>query len=527
MRGPAGAGGGRRLARAWQAVFFMAKNKQSRGHEAGMGTRGIVRPMALHQASQHEGGMGAPGSERRQEMARMHHERTQWVRWTLLLLGLWMIVSPLTFSPAVAVVEPSGGRELWLSLSTRIALMRGSDILSGVALLALSWRFLKPNRPVSGWAVCAVGIWLTFAPLLFWAPTAAAYLNDTFVGAWVIALSILVPGMPNMMMYMEKGAEQPPGWSYNPSSWMQRSVLIALGFAGWLVSRYLAAYQLGYVTSTWDPFFGESARRVLDSTMSKRLPVSDAGLGSLAYTFEFLMGFMGSPARWRTMPWMVALFGVLVIPLGMTHIFLVISQPVLVGEWCTFCLAAAAIMLPMIPLEVDEVIAMGQFLRRAVKRGESFWKYFWKGGSDAEDRQGGSDERSPAMLTLAEEPRSALAASLWGMSAPWNLIATTVLGVGITFIPALFGIGKPVSDFVHVGGLLAITCSVLAMGETIRLVRSINLVLGAGLALLPLFFEGPTGLWIATTLSGVALVALSVPRGTILESYGSWEKLIH
>lgn len=60
---------------------------------------------------------------------------------------------------------------------------------------------------------------------------------------------------------------------------------------------------------------------------------------------------MGSPTHWRTMPWMVTFFGILVIPLGLVHILLVISQPVIVGEWCTLCLLAAAIMLPMIPLK--------------------------------------------------------------------------------------------------------------------------------------------------------------------------------
>lgn len=50
--------------------------------------------------------------------------------------------------------------------------------------------------------------------------------------------------------------------------------------------------------------------------MSHSLPVSDAGLGSLAYTIEFLMGYMGATSRWRTMPWMVTIFGILVIPLG-------------------------------------------------------------------------------------------------------------------------------------------------------------------------------------------------------------------
>ena len=44
------------------------------------------------------------------------------------------------------------------------------------------------------------------------------------------------------------------------------------------------------------------------------------------------------------MPWMVTFFGILVVPLGLTHIVLVISQPVVVGAWCTFCLLAALIM---------------------------------------------------------------------------------------------------------------------------------------------------------------------------------------
>ncbi len=81
--------------------------------------------------------------------------------------------------------------------------------------------------------------------------------------------------------------------------------MIGLGFAGWVVSRYLAAFQLGYIDRVRDPFFGEGSRLVLNSDLSHAWPISDAGLGAFAYTLEFLMGWMGSPARWRTMPWMV------------------------------------------------------------------------------------------------------------------------------------------------------------------------------------------------------------------------------
>ena len=134
--------------------------------------------------------------------------------------------------------------------------------------------------------------------------------------------------------------------------------------------------------------------------MSHSLPVSDGALGALAYTFEFLMGWMGAPTRWRTMPWMVTFFGILVIPLGLIHIFLVISQPIVVGHWCTFCLLAAAIMLPMIPLEVDEVIAMGQHLVKRVRKGDKFWTVFWKGGKPDNENK---DERTPELMELPKK----------------------------------------------------------------------------------------------------------------------------
>jgi len=98
-------------------------------------------------------------------------------------------------------------------------------------------------------------------------------------------------------------------------------------------------------------------------------PVSDADLGAMTYMVELLFTFMGDRRRWRTMPWMVALFGVAVIPLGITSIVLVMMQPVVVGHWCTLCLITASAMLLMIPLSLDEVAAMIQFLNHSRKLG--------------------------------------------------------------------------------------------------------------------------------------------------------------
>ena len=476
--------------------------------------RGVARPMAR--------GMGRDMD--RGAMLEEHHAKTLWVWWTVILLGVWVLIAPFTFGYGNTTVSPSGGREVWLSLAGRVASMRWSDVASGALLVGLGWRSLTPGRPVAMWGACFVGIWLTVAPVLFWAPSPAAYMNDTIVGMLVIALTILVPGMPNMIAYMKMGGDRPPGWTYNPSSWPQRWIMIGLGFAGFVVSRYLAAFQLGYIDHVWDPFFGDGSRQVLSSEMSHAWPISDAALGALAYTFEFLMGFMGSPSRWRTMPWMVAFFGILVIPLGFTHIVLVISQPIVVGAWCTFCLLAAAIMLPMLPLELDEVIAMGQHMRRSKRKGHGLWTVFWKGGP-AEDA--GQDERSPELVALPQEPRAIVDASTWGLSAPWTLVASALVALALVFTPLVFGFGKPASDVVQFGGLLAVSFAVIALGEPARAVRFLNVLAGLGIGVLVwIVGAAPLGARLAVTALGLALAALSVPRGLQKEHYGSWDRLV-
>ncbi|AEI67919.1 hypothetical protein LILAB_30190 [Corallococcus macrosporus] len=499
--------------------------------------RGLARLLAKKRPSREEADRGDDTEERarsgesartdreaRLEKLRAHHQQMLWVYWSVVLLGAWTLLAPLTFDYGRGLVEPSGGREVWLSLPTRARLMTWSDVVSGALLLVFGWRALTPNRPRSLWACCFVGIWLSLAPVLLWAPNAAAYLNGTLVGMLVIALTVLIPGMPNMPLFMKMGPATPPGWSYNPSSWPQRWVMIALGFAGFVVSRYLAAYQLGYIGSVWDPFFGDGTRRVLDSSMSQTLPISDAALGTVAYTFEFLMGFMGSPSRWRTMPWMVTLYGILVIPLGLVHIFLVISQPVMVGQWCTFCLLAAAIMLPMLPLEGDEVVAMGQHLVRAKRRGEPLWEVFWKGGSPEGSTR---DERSPELLTLPQQPARVLKAGLWGMSVPWTLAASVLLGVALVFSPAVTGMARPPADVLRVAGLLIVTASVIAMGEVFRLARYLNVFLGVGVALVPWLLDGGTVAGRVTGLIlGLAVALLALPRGPRLERYGGWDRLV-
>jgi hypothetical protein len=490
-----------------------------------MDERGVSRPMPDDDGGEDDNGGegGGPYSETRRERLERHHHRTLWCRWTVILLGLWTITAPLTFGYGL---DPAPlDREVWLGTQGRIWAMTASDLVSGLLLVVFGWRSLTPNRPVSEWLCCGVGIWMSAAPVLFWAPSAAAYLNGTIVGALVIALTILIPGMPNMIMYMKMGGARPPGWSYNPSSWPQRGIMILLGFVGWLVSRYLAAYQLGYIDYVWDPFFGEASERVLGSEMSHMWPVSDGALGAFSYTFEFLMGWMGAPSRWRTMPWMVTFFGILVIPLGLAHILLVISQPVVVGSWCTMCLLAAGIMLPMIPLEVDEVIAMAQHVRRRVDAGEPFWRVFWKGG---DGKAADPDKRSPAVSEFPNRPGRVTRSSLWGMSWSWWLASCAAIGIGLMFSPTQFGYtGSPTADFHHLGGAMIVTTSVICMGEPLRRGRHLNLLWAVCIGISPwLFAGGGFPVELMATVAALAVVTLTLPRGPRHESYGRWDQYI-
>lgn len=490
-------------------------------HNMNMADRGVARPMQYSNSDDK-----TMSREDRMQMLHMHHQQTLWVYWTIVILGVWTVLSPLTFAYDIAVVSPGGGRNLWLSDLQRVAYMKWSDLICGALLIVFGIRSLLPNRPISVWICCFIGVWMSIAPLVFWAPTAAAYLNDTFVGMLIISLSVLIPGMPNMIMYMKMGSEVPPGWTYNPSSWAQRWIMIVAGFIGFTVSRYLAAYQLGYLHSVWDPLFGSSTEHVLNSSLSQALPVSDAGLGSLAYTFEFLMGFMGSQSRWRTMPWMVALFGILVIPLGLVHIFLVISQPLTVGAWCFFCLIAAGVMLPMIPLEIDEVVAMSQHMVQATRNGEKFWSVFWRGGKPIDHNK---DQRSPALMTLNRQFGKILKASAWGMSAPWTLTLSVLIGITLVIIPDQTGmaIKSGYANINHLCGSLVVVVSVTSMAEVVRSFRFLNILVGLSLALLPWLITGVSlPLKIIDLVLGLLVASLAVSRGLVREQYGLWNRFI-
>lgn len=434
---------------------------------------------------------------------RAEHARNLWAPFLTMALGLWLITSP----PILGYPDTP---------------MIVNDIVCGVLVLvfgalSLSWHFAWVR-----FLTAAVGVWLLFAPLAFWTWTAAGYLNDTLVGFLVIGLAMLVPPTPGVgIAASTTGPDVPPGWSYSPSTWTQRIPIIALAFVGLYISRYLAAYQLGHTDMAWDPFFGRGTERIITSDVSKAWPVPDAGLGALTYALEILTGIIGSRARWRTMPWLVVLFGVMIVPLGAISLFFIIIQPIVIGTWCTLCLIAAAAMLIQIPYSLDELVASGQFLLERRRRGKSVLLAFLRGDTmEGGERLPDEDFERPAKVVFKDMLGG-------GVNVPWTLAASVAVGAALMLSRVIFGTEGAQADSDHLLGALIITVAVTAMAEAARPVRFINVLLGVALVFAPFMFDGGTLVADLTgVVAGIVLIALSIPRGPIRERYAGWSRYL-
>ncbi|MFG0261861.1 MAG: vitamin K epoxide reductase family protein [Novipirellula sp. JB048] len=186
-----------------------------------------------------------------------------------------------------------------------------------------------------------------------------------------------------------------PPYSYNPSAWSQRIPICLLAFVAAILSAHLSLYQWGLIETSWDPVFGEGSNRVLQSDTAKSmyslLGIHDAALGVLAYLGDAIFGFAGSTRRWQYRPWLVILFGIDVIPLGIVSAVLVLLQAFIIGEWCFLCLVTAAISLTLVYWAWDEVRVSLSYLHTVWKEYHDkrlLWNAVWGYRSEELDRAG-------------------------------------------------------------------------------------------------------------------------------------------
>jgi hypothetical protein len=299
-----------------------------------------------------------------------------------------------------------------------------------------------------------------------------------------------------------------------------------LALIGLLVSRYLTAYQLEAIDSVWEPFFPgtlpdkNGTEQIITSDVSKSWPVPDAGVGAMTYALEIIVGIVGTSRRWRTMPWLVVLFGIMIVPLGAVSIFFIVIQPIVIGTYSTLALIAAAAMVLQIPYSLDELVATYQFLRRRHAAGQPWLRVFFTGDTDeGEDRKIIDDfERSPPVIMKDMVTG--------GMTFPWTLLASIGVGFVLMLSPLVFGWDGGVTASSHVVGALAITVSVAALAPVARLGRFLNVLLGLVLLFAPFMNDAS---WTQTgfsVLCGLLLIGLSIPRGTVTSSYGTWDRFV-
>ncbi len=170
---------------------------------------------------------------------------------------------------------------------------------------------------------------------------------------------------------------------YSPSAWPRRLLLASVAFVAVVISFYLALFEWQVIHTVWDPVFKNGTRNVLTSQLShdfsKWIHIPDAFLGTLAYLADVIFALIGSTKRWKTHPWLVIIFGISVIPVGIVSIILVALQGLVVKSWCFLCFITASISLILIFLAYAEVMASCRFLATIHKMGSVSlaWKAFW------------------------------------------------------------------------------------------------------------------------------------------------------
>lgn len=90
-----------------------------------------------------------------------------------------------------------------------------------------------------------------------------------------------------------------------------------------------------------------------------------------------MSGVISGKRRWRTMPWIVVMFGLAIGPLGFMSVLLVVLQPVMFDTWCTLSQIFGFISIVIIVPTTGEKLASLQYLKRVKTSGLSLWKEFW------------------------------------------------------------------------------------------------------------------------------------------------------
>lgn len=171
-------------------------------------------------------------------------------------------------------------------------------------------------------------------------------------------------------------------------------------------------------------------------------------------------------------------------------------------------------MTAMIPLALDELVAMVQFLRGARGRGETVWHAFWAGGAAP-----GETESPPA-------GRAGFRPHAWirGVAWSWSLAAAAAVGIAILVAPAALPLPRAAAIQATVLGALIAVAAIAALADVGRPARALVVVLGAWLAIVPWAAGAALRPALVLTCLGLLAIGLGLPSGRIAERYGSADR---
>lgn len=138
---------------------------------------------------------------------------------------------------------------------------------------------------------------------------------------------------------------------------------------------------------------------------------------------------------------------------------------------------------------------------------------------------GGSDDTS---IGLVGTPCELIAQATRGVTYPWTLLLSIAIGIWLTFTRVSFDSSSAMADSDHMVGLLVLTFTIIALAEVGRATRFINIPFGIWLIAAPWLLDGiasPLATW-NSVICGVLLIVLAIPRGSIKNSYASWDRYI-
>jgi uncharacterized membrane protein len=167
-----------------------------------------------------------------------------------------------------------------------------------------------------------------------------------------------------------------------PSAFVRRRTpTAAAALVGLAIAFYLALYQWHAIPRVWDPVFHDptghypnGSGHVLNSWVSKILPVPDAFLGAAAYAVEFVLDLIGDDHRYRTRPWAALAFSFLAMLMGLASLALLLAQPLLFHAGCLFCLCSAALSLFIAAMAFPELRATVHHIAEERHTGHSLWQ---------------------------------------------------------------------------------------------------------------------------------------------------------